>query len=83
MYVIQFRTHCRWYVICACDRCITGLFKACISMYYLGRTLLKELIRERTRRDLDKNSFEQGQEPDVYYWKYGISEGSMRRIFEK
>jgi len=27
-------------------------------MYYLGRTLLKELIMERTRQDLDKNSFE-------------------------
>ncbi len=27
-------------------------------MYYLHRTLLKELIRERARRGLDKNSFE-------------------------
>jgi hypothetical protein len=27
-------------------------------MYYLVRSLLKELVEERARRDLDKNSFE-------------------------
>jgi hypothetical protein len=50
-----------------------------------GRTLLKELIRERARRDLDKNLFESKRKNfDVYYWKYHTcSEGFMTRTFEK
>lgn len=59
-------------------------FKASIYSHY-RRTFLKELIRQRASRDLDKNLFEsEDQNFDVYYWMYHTdSEGFMIRTFEK
>jgi hypothetical protein len=55
------------------------MFKA---LFYLliHRTLLKELIMERARRDLESK----GKNFDVYYWQYhnsrGINEKNLRKI---
>jgi len=37
---------------------VSQKFKANFSLQCLSRTLVKELIKEKARRDLDKNSFE-------------------------